>query len=145
VSQFSYIDYPEKTGLLCEPKAIERGPHCIVRCKKVSKIIFRVEQIMKIGASLAVASVFLLVAACGGGGGAPPTESEIPIQPATGIVNIAITDAPVDEVSVVNVQFTAVVLKPSSGDEIEIVFESPKDFDLLKSKSFSNRPRTSIC
>ena len=86
---------------------------------------------MKIGASLAVASVFLLVAACGGGGGAPPTESEIPIQPATGIVNIAITDLPVDEVSVVNVQFTAVTLNPSSGDKIEIIFDSPKDFDLL--------------
>jgi hypothetical protein len=93
--------------------------------------MLRVEQIMKSGASLAVASVFLLVAACGGSGGAPPTVSEIPDQSATGIINIAITDAPVDEVSVVNVQFTAVTLKPSSGDEIEIIFDSAKDFDLL--------------
>ena len=80
---------------------------------------------------LAATSVFSLVAACGGGGGSAPTEPVISNQPATGIINIAITDAPVDEVSVVNVQFSAVTLKQSAGDEIEIIFDSPKDFDLL--------------
>ena len=89
------------------------------------------KQIINTGRSLALTSVFFLVAACGGGGGSTPAESVIPSQPVTGIINIAITDAPVDEVSVVNVQFTAVTLKPSSGDEIEIIFDSPKDFDLL--------------
>lgn len=86
---------------------------------------------MKTGELLAVTGVILLIAACGGSGGSAPTEPVIPNQPATGIINIAITDAPVDEVSVVNVQFTAVTLKPSSGDEIEIIFDTPKDFDLL--------------
>ncbi len=89
------------------------------------------KQIINTGRSLALTSVFFLVAACGGGGGSTPAESIIPSQPVTGIINIAITDAPVDEVSVVNVQFTAVTLKPSSGDEIEIIFDSPKNFDLL--------------
>jgi hypothetical protein len=75
---------------------------------------------------LIVAGVSLLLSACSGGGG----ESSPP-QPATGIIRIAITDAPVDEVSVVNVQFGGVTLKPASGDEIQIDFDSPKDFDLL--------------
>ena len=80
---------------------------------------------MRTGKLLAVACASFLVAGCGGGGGSGPTE------PATGTVSIAITDAPVDEVSVVNVQFTGVTLKPASGDEIQITFDAPKDFDLL--------------
>jgi hypothetical protein len=32
---------------------------------------------------------------------------------------------------VVNVRFTGVTLKPASGDEIDFVFDAPKDFDLL--------------
>lgn len=75
---------------------------------------------------LIVAGVSLLLSACSGGGGESP-----PPQPATGIIRIAITDAPVDEVSVVNVQFGGVTLKLASGDEIQIDFDSPKDFDLL--------------
>ena len=80
---------------------------------------------MRTGKSLAAAGASLLFTACGGGAGPAPTA------PATGIISIAITDAPVDEVSVVNVQFTGVTLKPASGDEIQIVFDAPKDFDLL--------------
>jgi len=73
---------------------------------------------------LAAAGTSVLIAGCGGGGAAP---AESP----TGILNIAITDAPVDVVSEVNVEFTGVTLKPASGDEIEIVFDAPKDIDLL--------------
>jgi Domain of unknown function (DUF4382) len=79
-----------------------------------------------IGKLLAVAGTSILIAGCGGGGGGSG-----PTEPATGFLNIAITDAPVDLVSVVNVQFTGVTLKPASGDEIQIVFDAPKDFDLL--------------
>jgi len=67
-----------------------------------------------------------MIAACGGGGsGSEPEESS------SGYLSIALTDAPVDEVTEVNVQFTGVTLKPESGDTIEIVFDMPKDFDLL--------------
>ena len=78
---------------------------------------------------LAVAGVSVWIAGCGGGSGGG--QGPGPTEPATGILNIAITDAPVDEVSVVNVQFTGVTLKPASGDEIQIVFDAAKDFDLL--------------
>ncbi len=80
------------------------------------------------GKLLAVAGASVWIAGCGGGGGGAGSG---PTEPATGILNIALTDAPVDEVFVVNVQFTGVTLKPVSGDEIEFVFEAPKDFDLL--------------
>jgi len=76
------------------------------------------------GKFVAVVGSSLLISACGGGGSGP-------MEPATGLISIAITDAPVDEVTVVNVQFTGVTLKPASRDEIQIVFDAPKDFDLL--------------
>jgi hypothetical protein len=75
---------------------------------------------------LIMAGSSLLLSACGGGGSEPT-----PPQAATGIIRIAITDAPVDEVSVVNVQFGGVTLKPASGNEIQIEFDMPKDFDLM--------------
>ncbi len=81
-----------------------------------------------IGKLLAVAGASVWIAGCGGGGGGAGSG---PTELATGILNIALTDAPVDEVFVVNVQFTGVTLKPVSGDEIEFVFDVPKDFDLL--------------
>ncbi len=81
---------------------------------------------MNIRILLIVAVTSILLAACGGGG----SEPAIP-QATTGIIRIAITDAPVSNVSVVNVQFGGVTLKPASGDEIQIDFDSPKDFDLL--------------
>jgi len=84
------------------------------------------------GKLLAVAGASVWIAGCGGGGaGSGPTELSGPTEPATGILNIALTDAPVDDVTVVNVQFTGVTLKPVSRDEIEFVFDAPKDFDLL--------------
>jgi hypothetical protein len=78
-----------------------------------------------IGKLLAATGASVLIAGCGGGGASAPAVSP------TGILNIAITDAPVDVVSKVNVQFTGVTLKPASGDDIEIVFDAPKDIDLL--------------
>ena len=79
----------------------------------------------------AVAGASVFIAGCGGGGGGGDGGGPGPTESATGILNIAITDAPVDEVSIVNVQFTGLTLKPASGDEIEIIFDAPKDFDLL--------------
>ncbi len=80
---------------------------------------------MKTILMLTAAGVCLTLSACGGGGAAAPTQA------ATGSVRISITDAPVDEVSVVNVQFGGVTLKPQSGEQIEINFDTPKDIDLL--------------
>lgn len=77
------------------------------------------------GVALFAVSGFI-VAGCGGSNSATP-----PAQNTTGTFNLTLTDAPVDEVSEVNVQFTGVTLKPASGDEIEIIFDAPKDFDLL--------------
>ena len=85
-----------------------------------------VESKTKSGKTLIVVGISFLIAACGGGGGSAPAE---PLP--TGVIRIEITDAPVDEVSVVNVQFTGVMLKPASGDEIQVDFDAPKDFDLL--------------
>ena len=74
---------------------------------------------------IAVATASLL-AACGGSDGGPES-----VESSTGYLSIAITDSPVDEVTEVNVQLTGVTLKPESGDAFEIVFDIPKDFDLL--------------
>ena len=67
-----------------------------------------------------------LVTACGGGGGASAPETG-----QTGILSIAITDAAVENVDVVNVRFTGVTLKPQSGESMEFVFDTPLDIDLL--------------
>lgn len=74
--------------------------------------------------ALMAAGAALTLAACGGGGSAPP-------QDATGTINIAMTDAAVDNVDAVNVRFTGVTLKPQSGDEMDYIFDAPKDIDLL--------------
>ena len=63
------------------------------------------------------------LAACGGSSGSSGDK--------TGFVAIGITDAPVDDVSAVVVEFTGVTLKPASGDMIVVTFDTPKSFDLL--------------
>lgn len=68
----------------------------------------------------------LFLAACGGGGGGDGLSSA-----RDGRIAIGITDAPIDDVLEVNVQFTGVTLKPASGDPIEIEFDQPRDIDLL--------------
>ena len=82
--------------------------------------MIRLERFRIFGAGLVTATL----AACGGG------EGDSPLAP-TGFVAIGVTDAPVDEVLEVNVQFSGVTLKPQSGDEITITFNTPKNFNLL--------------
>lgn len=66
-----------------------------------------------------------VLAGCGGGGSSSSTDD------ATGTLSLDITDAPVDNVSEVWVQFTGVRLKPRDGDAIEFAFDEPLDIDLL--------------
>lgn len=73
-------------------------------------------QARKLGlATLAAMSLI----ACGGGGGT-----------GTGTLNIAITDAPVDGVTEVWVEFDGVTLKPQNGAQIEYLFDTPKSINL---------------
>jgi len=66
------------------------------------------------------------IAACGGSG-----DSSMPTDNSTGILNISMTDAAVDDVSEVWVEFAGVRLKPQSADEIVIEFDAPRSINLL--------------
>jgi hypothetical protein len=68
--------------------------------------------------SLASLSV-LALAGCGGGGGS-----------STGSMSLAITDAPVDGVDQVVVEFTGVTLKPQGGSAFDVVFDQLLSVDL---------------
>jgi hypothetical protein len=67
----------------------------------------------------------LLAGACGGGGGAAPAEDPM------GIVSIAITDAAVDDVKEVVVEFHSITLKPAGGADIVVNFDPVKTIDLF--------------
>ncbi len=68
--------------------------------------------------SLAALSL-LAVAGCGGGGGS-----------SNGSLNLDITDAPVDGVDQIVVEFTRVTLKPRGGSAFDVVFDQPLSVDL---------------
>ena len=63
----------------------------------------------------------LLLAACGGGGGGGT---------GTGALSLAITDAPVDGVDQVWVQFQSIEVKPKNGPPIVFDFDTAKSVDL---------------
>jgi hypothetical protein len=60
---------------------------------------------------------------CSSGGG--------DVGPGTGTLSLQLTDASVDEVAEIWVQFTGVRLKPQSGEVIEIPFTAPLRVDML--------------
>lgn len=70
--------------------------------------------------------VGLLLAGCGGGSSGDDAAADN-----TGTLNIAITDAAVDTVTEVWVEFTGVELKPASGRAITVEFELPNTINLL--------------
>lgn len=72
-------------------------------------------------ATVIVAALFALTA-CGGS-----SDSD-----AYGVLSIAITDAAVEDVSEVWVEFSGITLKPQSGDEIVFDFDTPKSINLLE-------------
>lgn len=66
-------------------------------------------------------SIALLVGACGGGGGG---------SAATGTLNLALTDAPVDNADEVVIEFTGVEIK-AGAELIDITYDTPLQIDLL--------------
>lgn len=72
---------------------------------------------------IAVTTVFL--AACGGSSG----DSPAPIE-SNGSLTVQITDAPVDGVTAVTVEFDGLSVKPTNGDPINIDFAAPVAIDL---------------
>jgi hypothetical protein len=63
----------------------------------------------------------IVLAPCGGGGGGGS---------GTGVVSLAITDAPVDGVDQVWVEFQSIELKPKNGSAIRFDFDTPLSVDL---------------
>lgn len=82
-----------------------------------------------------VIALTLSLGACGGGGGSSSsTASAVEQQPDTaggGMLELGVTDAPVDDAIAVVVEFEGVTVKPVEGEPIEIVYESPMAIDLL--------------
>jgi len=72
-----------------------------------------------------VISASLCLSACGGGG-----DNSNGGGTETGTLNIAITDAPVDGIAEVWVQFSAVTLKPEDGEQLYFELETPMDINL---------------
>jgi hypothetical protein len=70
-----------------------------------------------------IALLVLLSAGCDGGGSSDPLEA--------GYVNIAITDAPVDTVTEVWVEFSGVSIKPRDTGVLDFEFNEPLYIDLL--------------
>jgi hypothetical protein len=77
----------------------------------------------------------LTLAACGGGGSDPRP------QEATGRLNLALTDAPVDAASAVIIVFEGVELQPASGERVVFDFPSERHIDLL---AFQNGVTTDL-
>ncbi len=73
---------------------------------------------------LAIMTCFTLVlAGCGGGGGSSASD---------GSMSLSITDAPVDGVSAVVIEFTKVQVHSSNGNTLDFVLAAPKQIDLLQ-------------
>lgn len=80
---------------------------------------------------LAAIPLALALAGCGGGSGGVTADGATS-DGTTGTLTLAITDAPVDEATSVNVVFTAVTLKPAEGEPFTLACDEPAadpDFD----------------
>ena len=50
----------------------------------------------------------------------------------SGTLSLGITDAPVDSLKEVNIQFTGISIKPASGERVEIELDEPRTLDMLE-------------
>ncbi len=75
---------------------------------------------------ISVLSSLLLATLVTGCGGVSSSSTS-----STGSLSVAVTDAPIDEALNVVVRFTAVELKPQSGESFTLTFNEPKEIDLL--------------
>lgn len=48
-----------------------------------------------------------------------------------GAISVGVTDAPIDDVESVWIEFTGVSIKPASGDKLDFDFDQPRQIDLL--------------
>jgi hypothetical protein len=81
---------------------------------------------------VALAAVWAaLLIGCGGGGASS--------APSTGRLSLGITDAPVDDATAVVVKFTAIELKPESGEAFTITLDPAPSLDLLALAGGSSR------
>lgn len=87
--------------------------------------------------TLLAAALTSAVAACGGGGGGGTTVSAT-----TGVLNVNVTDAAVDDVKRVLVQFTGVSVKPAEGppEDIQLSGKSRTCQDVLDGTPESDTP-----
>lgn len=77
--------------------------------------------------TISVATLAAAVAACGGsGGGSSSSDSD-----STGTMSLGLTDAPVTDLAVAQLNITSVEVKPAEGDSVSIELATPVDINLL--------------
>jgi len=81
----------------------------------------------------------ILMSACGGSGSGP-AENPTPVESGTGSLSLFITDAPVDDVAEVWVQFSGIEVKPRTGPAISFTFDDPVNVDLLALQGENHAP-----
>ncbi len=75
-----------------------------------------------------ISLLLLMIAGCSGGGGGSSGAVSEPVE--AGFINIFITDAPLDTVTEVWVEFNGISLKPQEGDALDFEFDDPLSIDL---------------
>ncbi|MBV1905723.1 MAG: DUF4382 domain-containing protein [Pseudomonadales bacterium] len=73
--------------------------------------------------AIVLLSTFLIIGGCGGSSSSSGVNE--------GTLSLQITDAPVDGVLAVNVEFSGITVKPKNGEQIAFVYDEPKPIDLL--------------
>ena len=86
---------------------------------------------MSIKPIVSAISAAIILSACGSGGSGETNTPPPSNTPQTGSLSLAITDAPVDGLAEVVVQFDGVEIKPADGNEILFEYDEPKNIDLL--------------